>query len=52
MTDLVADPRVIWAIVLVVVIPLSLIGVGEVEERLRHQDSLPIGPHGTIPTPL
>lgn len=39
MTDLLADPRVIWAIVLVVVIPLALIGVGELEERLRQRDS-------------
>lgn len=39
MTDLFADPRVIWAIVLVVVIPLALIGVGELEERLRQRDS-------------
>ncbi len=48
MTDLVADPRVIWAIVLVVVIPLLLIGVGEVEERLRQRDSEVAGVVGII----
>ena len=40
MSDLIGDPRAIWAIVLVVVIPIALISVGEIEERLRQRDSV------------
>lgn len=39
MNELLGDPRVVWAIVLVIVIPLALIAVGEIEERLRQRDS-------------
>jgi small-conductance mechanosensitive channel len=40
MTQLLADPRAVWALVLVVVVPIAVIGVGELEERLRQRDSI------------
>jgi small-conductance mechanosensitive channel len=43
MSELFADPRVIWALVLVVVIPVLVIAVGEYEERLRQRDSVLTG---------
>lgn len=39
MSDLFRDPGTGWAALLVVVLPLVIIGVGEVEERLRQRDS-------------
>jgi len=40
MSDLLQDPRSAWAIMLVVVIPILIIGFGELEERLRQRDSI------------
>lgn len=40
MSELFQDPRVAWAVVLVVVVPILIIGVGEFEERLRQRDSI------------
>ena len=40
MTDFFSDPRVLWALVIVVVLPVVIIAAGEVEERLRQRDSL------------
>ncbi|MDJ0953976.1 MAG: mechanosensitive ion channel [Acidimicrobiia bacterium] len=40
MSDLLADPAAAWALVLVVVLPVVIIGAAELEERLRQSDSL------------
>ena len=40
MSDLVADPAAVWALILVVVLPVVIIGTAELEERLRQRDSL------------
>ena len=39
MSELFRDPDAGWAAVLVVLVPLVVIGIGEVEERLRQRDS-------------
>ena len=39
MTSLLDDQATVWAIVIVLVLPISLIGMGEIEERLRQRDS-------------
>ncbi len=39
MSEILADSRSIWALVLVVVLPVVIIGAGELEERLRQLDS-------------
>ncbi len=39
MSDLVADPAAVWALILVVVLPVVIIGAAELEERLRQRDS-------------
>ena len=39
MTSLFRDPSAGWAALLIVVLPLVIIGAGEVEERLRQSDS-------------
>ncbi len=39
MSSILQDATVIWAIVLMVVLPAAVIGAGEVEERLRQRDS-------------
>ncbi len=40
MSDLLRDPSSAWALVLVVVLPVVIIGAGELEERLRQRDSV------------
>ncbi len=47
MSDVFRDPAAGWAALLVVVLPLLIIGIGEVEERLRQRDS-PLGPTVSI----
>lgn len=39
MAELFSDPRVLWALGIVVFLPLAIIATGEVEERLRQRDS-------------
>jgi len=39
MTDIFRDPATGWAALLIIVLPLLIIGIGEVEERLRQRDS-------------
>ena len=39
MSDIFRDPNAGWAAVLVVLLPVLIIGIGEVEERLRQRDS-------------
>jgi small-conductance mechanosensitive channel len=39
MSALFADPRTLWALAVVVGLPVLLVGAGEVEERLREHDS-------------
>jgi small-conductance mechanosensitive channel/CRP-like cAMP-binding protein len=39
MTQVFRDPDAGWAALLVVVLPLLIIGIGEIEERLRQRDS-------------
>ncbi len=39
MSGLFADGSAAWAAVVIVVLPLLIIGAGEVEERLRQRDS-------------
>ena len=39
MSDLVADPAAVWALILVVILPIVIIGAAELEERLRQRDS-------------
>ena len=39
MSDVFRDPNAGWAALIVVVLPLLIIGVGELEERLRQHDS-------------
>ncbi len=39
MSALLDDQATVWAIVIVLVLPISLIGIGEIEERLRQRDS-------------
>jgi small-conductance mechanosensitive channel len=39
MSDLLSDSNSVWALILVVVIPVFIIGAGELEERLRQRDS-------------
>ncbi len=39
MSDLFRDPNAGWAALLVIVLPLAIIGIGEIEERLRQRDS-------------
>ena len=34
-----SDPRVLWAVLIVLVLPILIIAAGEVEERLRQRDS-------------
>jgi small-conductance mechanosensitive channel len=46
-TDIFRDPAAGWAALLVVVLPLLIIGIGEVEERLRQRDSM-LGPSISI----
>jgi small-conductance mechanosensitive channel/CRP-like cAMP-binding protein len=40
MSELLTDPRVVAALVIVVVLPLLIVFAGEVEERLRQRDSM------------
>jgi small-conductance mechanosensitive channel/CRP-like cAMP-binding protein len=39
MSDLLSDPAAVWALILVVVLPVVIIGTAEFEERLRQRDS-------------
>jgi small-conductance mechanosensitive channel len=39
MTTLLEDPRVIWALALIVLVPAIVVGLGEYAERLRQRDS-------------
>ena len=39
MSDLFADSSAAWAALIIVVLPLLIIGAGELEERLRQRDS-------------
>ena len=39
MSDVFRDPAAGWAAALIIVLPLLIIGIGEVEERLRQRDS-------------
>ena len=39
MSDVFRDPNVGWAAILIVLLPLVIIGIGEIEERLRQRDS-------------
>lgn len=39
MTGILDDPRAVWALVLVAVLPLVTIAAGELDERLRQRDS-------------
>lgn len=48
MAELLADPRAIWAVVLIVVVPVLVVGVGELEERLRQRDSVFTGIVATV----
>ncbi len=47
MSDIFRDPATGWAALLVIVLPLLIIGIGEVEERLRQRDSS-LGPSVSI----
>ena len=47
MIDVFRDPSAGWAALLVVVLPILIIGIGEVEERLRQRDSR-LGPAVSI----
>ncbi len=40
MSDLLGDSNTAWALVLVIVLPVVIIGAGELEERLRQRDSV------------
>lgn len=40
MSDLLADPAALWALILVIILPVVIIGAAELEERLRQRDSL------------
>jgi small-conductance mechanosensitive channel len=37
--EILSDPRTIWALAIVILLPVSIIAAGEVEERLRQRDS-------------
>ncbi len=39
MRELLSDPAAVWALILVVVLPVVIIGAAELEERLRQRDS-------------
>jgi small-conductance mechanosensitive channel/CRP-like cAMP-binding protein len=39
LTSLLSDPTVLWALGLILALPLLIIGIGELEERLRQRDS-------------
>ncbi|MCP4306615.1 MAG: mechanosensitive ion channel [bacterium] len=39
MRELLSDPAAVWALILVVVLPVVIIGAAEIEERLRQRDS-------------
>lgn len=39
MSDLLSDPSAVWALILVVLLPVVIIGAAEFEERLRQRDS-------------
>ncbi len=40
MSDLLSDPAAVWALILVVLLPVAIIGTAEFEERLRQRDSM------------
>ena len=48
MSDLFRDPSAGWAALLVVLLPLVIIGIGELEERLRQHDSALQRPVGIV----
>ncbi len=39
MTSLVEEQAAVWAIIIVIFLPITIIGMGEIEERLRQRDS-------------
>ena len=50
MSGIFRDPTAGWAAILVVVLPLLIIGIGELEERLRQRDSSLQRPVGIVRT--
>jgi small-conductance mechanosensitive channel/CRP-like cAMP-binding protein len=50
MSEVFRDATAAWAAVLVIVLPLVIIGIGEVEERLRQRDSTLQRPLGIVRT--
>ena len=50
MSDIFRDPDAGYAAVLVILLPIVIIGIGELEERLRQRDSLLRGPVGIVRT--
>jgi small-conductance mechanosensitive channel len=49
-TELINDPSTAWAAVLILLLPVVIIGAGEVEEQLRQQDSPLQRPVGILRT--